>query len=47
MKKYKLKNSVKLAILIAIIITLVTYLFVTRTEAPKGHNKSIKIFEKN
>lgn len=47
MKKYKLKNKVKLILLFAFIIALTTYLFATRTELPKTHNGSIKIIEKN
>ena len=47
MKKYKLRNEVKLVLLLTFIIALTTYLFATRTELPKEHNKSIKIFEKN
>lgn len=47
MKRYKLRNEVKLLLLLIIIVTLITYLFATRTELPKTHNGSIKIIEKN
>lgn len=46
MKKYKLRNKVKLILLFTFIIALTTYLFATRTELPKTHNGSIKIIEK-
>jgi hypothetical protein len=47
MKRYKLRNEVKLLLLLTFIIALTTYLFATRTELPKTHNGSIKIIEKN